>query len=82
MSKKPLPRAFVKPSPGCLVRKGLGQPFLKEEGEEVELTIYWLRRIRMKDVVRCSAVTVLGEDASAEAPKSQDPKKSKGKDKS
>ena len=62
---KPLPKAFVKPAPGCLVRKGLGQPFLKPEGEEVELTTYWLRRINMVDVVRVGAIQVLGDDTAA-----------------
>lgn len=42
---------FVKPSPGCKVRKGLGQPFLEDAGEHVERTIYWRRRIRQGDVV-------------------------------
>lgn len=42
---------FVKPSPGCKVRKGLNQPFLEDAGEHVERTIYWRRRIRQGDVV-------------------------------
>jgi hypothetical protein len=49
---KRLETAFVKPCPGGLVRKGLGQPFLKESGEDVPLDPYWLRRLRMGDVVR------------------------------
>ena len=49
--KAELKTVFVKPSPGCMVRKGVGQPFLSDEGESVPLDIYWKRRIRMEDVV-------------------------------
>jgi hypothetical protein len=51
---KPLEKVFVKPAiAGQLVRKGLGQPYLDQDGEEVELTAYWHRRLRMLDVVEC-----------------------------
>lgn len=48
-------KVFVKPAEGCLVRKGLGKPYLAKEGEEVTLDTYWMRRLRMKDVVLATA---------------------------
>lgn len=50
---KKLPEKFLKPAPGCLVRDVLTRIPLKEEGEWKPTTTYWLRRIRMGDVVEC-----------------------------
>ena len=92
---KRLQHSYVKPVPvdigdgkivPGLVRMGLGERFLKQEGESVPLTTYWLRRIRMKDVIKVSAMAVLGDDVAGrredEAKEKTDTKKSKkGKDK-
>ena len=69
--KKPLEKVFVRPAPGCKVRKGLHQEFLKAAGETVELTIYWRRRILMKDVIKGKATleqSATGRPSKTDAP--------------
>lgn len=55
MTKEPK-QAFLKPAPGCMIRDDQTRQFLKEEGEWKPLTIYWMRRIRMVDVIECEPI--------------------------
>jgi len=48
-----LPEKFIKPAPGCTVRDEFTRIPLKDEGEWKPTTNYWLRRIRMVDVIEC-----------------------------
>ena len=47
--------AFLKPTPGGLVRHPESRRPLAEDGEEVELTRYWRRRLRAGDVEQVEA---------------------------
>ncbi len=66
-------RAFLQPAQGGLVRHPGSRRPLEAEGEEVELTSYWRRRLRRGDVVQIGEARVV-----APAVKPAPPKKSKG----
>ena len=65
-TKKPheLPTAILKPANNYIVRDRPRGPALKEEGELKSLTTFWLRRLRMGDVVKVGAAAPKSKVAS------------------
>lgn len=58
---------FIKPAPGCAVRDPVTMALLAEHGEQKPRSPYWLRRLRLGDVVYVSQENNATEEADANA---------------
>jgi hypothetical protein len=66
-------RKMLKPAEGCLVRHPGNYRPLAAEGESVEMTSYWVRKLRDQDVVE-----IKQDEAEAEAKAETSQKKTAG----
>lgn len=56
---------FVKPAPGLIVRDPDTREALPPEGKQVPRSIYWIRRLRDRDVTEAAAPASGSQTAAA-----------------
>lgn len=70
---------FVKPLGGAKIRKPDTKEYLKDEGEELERSSFWIRR-QMAGEVSITKVAFVTEEAVTAAPKTKAAAKKKAKE--
>lgn len=71
-------RKTLFPASGRKVRDPLRKDHLPEEGREVEMSPYWVRRLECGDAVDSKPANDVAESRHASASHSEEPKKKKG----